>query len=161
MNEAALLKAKAQLELVASVNAQLEKCADERKRAILIAIRTLAEAGAPSEDIFPLSDLLSDIGGRKGKKPRKSTLRCKLAAFSAAVTALKKEQTVDAVIAEIATPHGMSRKELKNFRDRLNRGLADGGSVVCYKSFLSIFRKMSKAEIMSILARVSAKWIRT
>jgi hypothetical protein len=31
---------------------------------------------------------------------------------------------VDDVIAEVATPNGIDRKDLKNFRNRLNRGRA-------------------------------------
>ena len=63
------------------------------------------------------------------------------------------------MIAEIATPNGISRKELKNFRDRLNRGLSDEASTSAYKAALSGFEKMTKAEILAHLGRASVKFV--
>jgi hypothetical protein len=71
---------------------------------------------------------------------------------------LKKDKTVDAAIAEVATLNGSSRKDLKNFRDRLNRGLADATSMNLYKLGLSWFEKMTEAEIMSQLDRLRARF---
>ena len=66
---------------------------------------------------------------------------------------------VDDVIAEVATPNGISRKELKNFRDQLNRGLSDDASANAYKAAFSGFEKMTKAEILAHLARASVKFV--
>jgi hypothetical protein len=152
-----LERLRSQLTLLAVIDERLETCTDETQRGLLKAMRALAEVGSPSEVIMPLVDLYFAKG--PGKKRRKIGLRCTLAVFSAAVTILKKGHPVDAVIAEVATPNAISRKELKNFRDRLNRGLADAASVNAYKAALNAFEKMTKAEILSFLARTSERFV--
>jgi hypothetical protein len=157
MDEQLLERLRSQLTFLIVIDEQLESCTDELQRTLLNAMRALAEAGAPVEEIMPLVDLYSGKG--PGKKRRKVGLRCTLAIYSAAVTALKKGRPIDAVIAEVATPNGISRKELKNFRDRLNRGLADAASMNAYKSALSSCEKMTKAEILSFLARTRERFV--
>ena len=75
-----------------------------------------------------------------------------MAAMSAAVTVFKSGQSVDAAIAEIAVAHGVNRKELRNFRDRINRGRADRSSRYIYEKFLRKFKGMTKPQIMAEVA---------
>jgi hypothetical protein len=156
-DEGSLGRLRSQLTLLAVIHERLETCTDETQRALLNAMRVLAEAGSPPEEIMPLADFY--FANRPGKKRRKIGLRCTLAVFSAAVTILKKGHPIDAVIAEVATPNGISRKELKNFRDRFNRGLADAASVNAYKCALSAFEKMTKAEILSFLGKTAERFV--
>jgi hypothetical protein len=100
--------------------------------AILEAMIALHELGAPHEKIEPLKktvtlflDDLNQSDAVNGKKPMRLSRRVALSAFAAAVTVLKREKCVEAAIAEVAVPNGVDRKEIKNFRDRLNRGRAD------------------------------------
>jgi hypothetical protein len=65
---------------------------------------------------------------------------------------------MDDVIAEVATPNRIDRKELKNFRDRLNRGLIDDGTETVYRLMLADFQRMTRAEIMSVLSRTSERF---
>jgi len=62
MDEPALFKLGAQLDLIARCNDRLENCTDPQKRAILTAIRALAEAGAPAEEIFRYAIFLMRVG---------------------------------------------------------------------------------------------------
>ena len=99
------------------------------------------------------ADSVEALIPRSGKKPRSWKYRCMLATFAAAVTALKKERGVDDAIVDVAIHHGVTRKELKNFRDRLNRGRADGLSRCIYKINLAHFAERSRAELFAILRR--------
>jgi hypothetical protein len=155
MDDQELDHLRARLTFLVVIQEKLETCTDDVQRGLLNAMLVLAESGATSEVIMPLVDLYSDQG--TGKKRRKVALRCTLAIFSAALTALKAGRMVDDVIAEVATPNGIGRKELKNFRDRLNRGLSDEASANAYKAALSGFKKMTKAEILTHLARATLK----
>ena len=107
---------------------------------------------------MPLIELHRDIGKPKGKKPRALRYRIALATFAAAVTVLAKGQTVDAAIAEVATPNRISRKDIKNLRDRLNRGLVSDGTVATYEMMVATFRRLTREEIMSVLSRTSEKF---
>ena len=103
--------------------------------------------------------MLRDLGPkRKGKKPRKFGQLAVLSTFAAAVTVLKKGRTVDATIAEIATPSGLSRKDIKNFRDRINRGLVHDGSEVNYKMMVIWFQRIPRTEIMETLSYVAKRF---
>jgi len=126
----------------------------------LLMLKTIAddlgEVGAYAA-VAVLSDIISDMidagvkditAGAPGKKTQSVSRRIALAAFAAAITTLKDGRRVDEVISEIATANGVSRKELKNFRDRLNRGRADKYAFGAYKIWLSKFEGMPKAEIM-------------
>jgi hypothetical protein len=126
---------------------------DARQLALRKGIRAVIASGAPVAEALALWDIEDSLNGKGGRKPRTHGARNKLATFSAAVTVLKRGRRVDDVIAELAGPNGISRKDLKNFRDRLNRGLADPGSVNVYEFMLSAFKRLTKAEIKSILAR--------
>jgi hypothetical protein len=133
----------------------------EKDLALFTAARSMLVSNAPPEEIMPLMEIQSEhaAGGRKGgKKPRKLRYRTALAVFAAAVTAMKSGRRVDDVIAEVATPNGINRKELKNFRDRLNRGLIDGGPKAVYRLTLAGFQRMTRAEIMSVLSRTSERF---
>jgi hypothetical protein len=81
--------------------------------------------------------------------------RVALSAFAAAVTVLKRERGVASAIADVAVQHGVDQKEIKNFRDRLNRGRADPMSDYMYKSWLADFESMPSAEIMAQLDRLA------
>jgi len=153
----ALKRAVSQFITIAAIDKRIEKCTDEKLLALLRAQRALLEADAPPEQIFPLADLCRSLSGN-GKKRRKLGTRCTLAIFSAAVTVLKKGRRVDDVIAEVATPSGINRKELKNFRDRLNRGLAHSSDESAYRTALAYMESMTRAEIMSHLAGVSVRF---
>jgi len=78
-----------------------------------------------------------------------------LAAFAAAVTVLKKKNGVEAAIANVALPHRVDRKEIKNFRDRLNRGRTDPMSDHMYRSYLADYESMTTAEIMVDLEKLA------
>jgi hypothetical protein len=144
-----LLRAEGKLMALASVDSRLKKCADEQQLTLLNAIRELIIADIPPREIMPLVDMYAHLV--KPTERRKLRVRYELAVLSAAVTVLKKNKPVDAAIAAVATPNGISRKDLKNFRDRLNRGLADGASVLVYKTALSRFEEMTGADIMALL----------
>jgi hypothetical protein len=129
--------------------------------ALFKAARAMIAANARPEEIFPLIEMHRELGGGKkprGKKPRKLAHRSELATFAAAVTILKRGRRVDEIIAEVATPNGIDRKELKNFRDRLNRGLINDGSGQVYRLMLATFKRMTRAEIMSVLSRTSERF---
>jgi hypothetical protein len=81
--------------------------------------------------------------------------RVALSAFAAAVTVLKREKGVEAAIAGVAVPNGVDRKEIKNFRDRLNRGRADAMSDHMYRSYLADYESMTVAEIMVDLEKLA------
>jgi hypothetical protein len=135
----------------------------ERGSALFKAARAMLVANAPPEEIFPLIEMQRDLGGggkkSRGRKPRKLSYRTTLATFAAAVTILKKGRTVAAAIAEVATPNGIDRKELKNFRDRLNRGLVNDGSKEVYRLMLATFKSMPRDKIMSVLSRTSGRFV--
>jgi hypothetical protein len=151
------MRAVSQFIAIAAADKRIEKCTDEKLLALLRAQRALLEANAPPEQIFPLADLYRSLSCN-GKKRRKLGTRCTLAIFSAAVTVLKMGRLVDDVIAEVATPNGINRKELKNFRDRLNRGLAHSGDESVYRTALAYMESMTRAELMSHLAEVSVRF---
>jgi hypothetical protein len=153
-----VLRGLSQLGAIIAIHKETENCADEKRLALLRAALALVRADTPPEQIFPLVELYRDLRGGSGKKRRKLGLRTALATFSAAVTMLKKGRTVEAVIAEIATPNGISRKELKNFRNRLNRGLAPPGAVSAYQHALAYMEGMNKTELMNHLAQVSKRF---
>ena len=132
---------------------------DEKQLALLNAQISLIASGTPPEEIFPLADLYNDLQGRNGKRLRRMGLRTTLAVFSAAVTILRKGRAVDAIIAEIATPNGLSRKEIKNFRDRLNRGLASPSAVGVYREALAYMGRMTETEIRDHLANVARSFV--
>ena len=115
-------------------------------------------AQTPVEETFPLIELHRDLRADGGAKPRKLGYRVTLAVFAAAVTVLKTGQTVDEAIAEIATPNGIDRKDISNYRDRLNRGLVTDGTQETYKLILAAFKKMPRAEMMAILARTAQRF---
>jgi hypothetical protein len=138
-----------------------ESGGSEKDLALLKAARAMLAANAPPEDIFPLIEMQREIGGGrkpKGRKPRRMAYRTALATFAAAVTILKKGRRIEDVIAEVATPSGIDRKELKNFRDRLNRGLVQDGSVRVYRVMLATFRRLTRSEIMSVLSRTRERF---
>jgi hypothetical protein len=129
--------------------------------AILEAMIALTELGAPQEKIEPLKktvilflDDLDQSEAVNGKKPMRLSRRVALAAFAAAVTILKRENGVEAAIAGVAVPHGVDRKEIKNFRDRLNRGRTDLMSDHMYRSYLADYESMTTAEIMVDLEKL-------
>ena len=155
--KAAILRAEAKLTALASLDSRLQKCVDEQQLTLLNAIRELIVADVPPLKILPLVDMWSNLARPNGKRRRKLRDRLELAMLAAAVTVLKKGRTVDAAIAEVATLNGSSRKDLKNFRDRLNRGLADCNSMNLYKLGLRIFEEMTKAEMIAHLARLTAR----
>jgi hypothetical protein len=130
--------------------------------ALFKAARAMIVANSPPEEVMPLLEIQRDhIGGgrkRPGRKRRKLSYRTALATFAAAVTAMKSDRTMDDVIAEVATPNRIDRKELKNFRDRLNRGLIDDGTETVYRLMLADFQRMTRAEIMSVLSRTSERF---
>jgi hypothetical protein len=153
----------ARLGAIAAVDKKIKQGEwSENDLALLKAARTMLVANTPPEEIMPLIEIQRDHtgGGRKrsGRKPRKLSYRTALAIFAAAVTTMKSGQLVDDVIAEVATPNGIDRKELKNFRDRLNRGLIDGGPKRVYRLTLAAFQRMTRAEIMSVLSRTSERF---
>jgi hypothetical protein len=78
----------------------------ERELALFNAARAMLVANIRPENILPLVEAQRDLRKPKGRKPRKLSYRMALSTFAAAVTVLKKGRTVDATIAEIATPHG-------------------------------------------------------
>jgi hypothetical protein len=126
--------------------------------AVMDALLTLSESGAPPEKLEPLKKaltiLFNDLEESKavnGKKPMRVSRRVALAAFAAAVTVLKRDRGVAAAIADVAVPHGVDQKDIKNFRDRLNRGRADPMSDHIYKFWLADFESMPRAEIMAQL----------
>jgi hypothetical protein len=130
--------------------------------AILEAMIALVELGAPREKIEPLTRtvtlFLNDLDQSEavnGKKPMRLSRRVALAAFAAAVTILKRERGVEAAIARVALSHGVDRKEIKNFRDRLNRGRADPMSDHMYRSYLADYESMTESEIMGDLAKLA------
>ena len=111
------------------------------------AILNLVERGASQEDVAPLFDVITDIAdevfarhldGRPGKKPMNFSRRAALSGFAAAATVLKEGRTVDDVIAELAIPNRVDRKEVGNFRDRINRGVIDKDM---YTEYLATFEK--------------------
>lgn len=138
-------------------------------RALVAAAVFLIQAKAPSETISALIEIIDDLldtsamswtVGHPGKKPQKFTHRVAMARFAAAVTVLKRERGIEGAIADVATANNISRKGIKTFRDRLNRGRADYPSSMAYKSALADYESKSKAEIMLNL-RVWAKRICT
>jgi hypothetical protein len=156
--DGAKFRALGQLEAIKALGEEMQQCRDERQLALLKAARTLVVIGAPPEEIMPLIEFYRELVNGRGKKRRKLSVRCGLASFAEAVTVLKKGRPVDDVIAEVALPNGIDRKELRNLRDRLNRGLADQASVAAYKAALRGFEGMARAEIMSVLARTAKRF---
>ena len=104
-------------------------------------------------------DTVEALLPRSGRPPRSWEYRCKMATLAAAVTALttlKKERGIEATIAEIATRHGIARKELSLFRDgliryRSRRKKADGLSRYIYERSVASFAKKSRVEIFAFL----------
>jgi hypothetical protein len=119
-----------------------------------------AAIGQPREVVVGLVEIMTDIMDAAdqpaiGKKRRKLALRIKMAAFAAGVTALRGNgRPIDDIIAELATPAGISRKDLKAFRDRLNRNLSDSYSRVFYDEYLRRFQGKSESEIVRELGQV-------
>jgi hypothetical protein len=131
--------------------------------ALVQALGVLIELDAPPEVVEQLKglcrELMNKIGtevyrGSPGKKPRDWTLRLVLAASSAAVTVLKNGRGVDAAISRVAVSAGVDRKELKSFRNRLNRGLG-GHFARPYNRYLSDFAGMTEAQIIESLDNLS------
>ena len=129
--------------------------------AVANAMLALIELGARWEIIEALKKnvltLINDVNHSEavnGKKPMRLSRRVGLAAFAAAVTTVKKERGVAAAIAEVAVPHGIEQKEIKNFRDRLNKGRTDPMSAYMYKSYLADYQAMTKTEIMGDLKKL-------
>jgi hypothetical protein len=153
-----VVKEVARLGTIAQIDKKLKLTGwDEKQVTLLNAVKTILAAGAPPEQIMPLVEMARDVG-RVGRTPRKLGYRTTLATFAAAVTVLKKGRTVDAAVAEIATPNGISRKDIKNYRNRINRGLITDGSQGTYKLMLATFQRMSREEIMSILAGTAERF---
>lgn len=130
----------------------------DKDLALFNAARAMLVANTPPKEIMPLIELQRDIGKPKGRKPRKLSYRIALTTFAAAVTVLAKGQMVDAAIAEVATPNRISRKDIKNLRDRLNRGLVSDGTVATYEMMVAMFRRLTREEIMSVLSRTSGRF---
>jgi hypothetical protein len=147
-----------------AIDKRIEVCTDETLLALLRGQRAVLETGISPEQILhlvqilPLVDLSESLIG-KPKMRDKIAARGVLATFSAAVTVLKKDRLVDDVIAEVATPNGINRKELKNFRNRLNRGRAHWRDENNYQIALAYMESMTRAEIMSLLATVSGVFV--
>jgi hypothetical protein len=139
---------------IAQLDHAMRGCTDPQELAVLRGTRALADDGVPAEDIFPLAALRRGMNGRSGKRPDLKNI-VTLSIFSAAVTVLKKGSTVSAAIAEVATPNRISRKDLKNFRDRLNRGRAGPCASAAYRTALTYMEGMTKAELLAHLSRVS------
>jgi hypothetical protein len=117
----------------------------------------MVELDAPAERFMPLAEVCQDLV--RGKRKRRSAgVRTTLAAFSAAVTVLKKGRLVEDVIAELATPNGINRGELTRFRDRLHRGKADVESTKSYELALALFEGRSKSEIAAILSEMKKRF---
>jgi hypothetical protein len=154
----AVLRVLSQMMAIVTFRREIEKRKDEKKLALLRAQLALVADDTPSEQIFPLADLYNDLRRGSGKKPRRIGLRNALTVFSAAVTILKKGRTVDAAIAEIATPNGLNRKQIKNFRDRLNRGLAKPSDEFGYRHALAYMEGMTRAELISHVAQVAKQY---
>ena len=62
---------------------------------------------------------------------------------------------MEAAIAGVAVSNGVDRKEIKNFRDQLNRGRADLMSDHMYRSYLADYESMTVAEIMVDLEKLA------
>jgi hypothetical protein len=148
---------------------EADKRTERHVLALMAAAEFLMEAKAPPKMITPLFEIIGDLmdasvmswtQGQSGKKPQKVTHRFAMAAFAAAVTVLKKERGVEAAIADIATANNISRKAIKNFRDRINRGRSDSVTSKAYKEWLAQYEGKSKREIMLRL-RVHAQRICT
>jgi hypothetical protein len=154
----AVLRGLSQMLALITIQREIEKCTDEKQLALLRAQFALVEADTPPEKIFPLANLRNDLRRGRGNKRRELGLRSTLAIFSAAVTILKKGRTVDVAIAEIATPNGINRKQLKNFRNRLNRGRANSGDVFAYRYALAYMEGMTRVELISHIARVAERF---
>jgi hypothetical protein len=149
----------ARLGAIATIDKKLKLTGwDEKQVALFKAQRAMLAAQTPVEETFPLIELHRDLRVDGGAKPRKLGYRVTLAVFAAAVTVLKTGQTVDEAIAEIATPNGIDRKDIRNYRDRLNRGLVTDGTQETYKLILAAFKKMPRAEMMAILARTAQRF---
>ena len=127
----------------------------ERELALFNAARAMLVANIRPENILPLLEAQRDLRKPKGKKPRKFSHSLALSTFAAAVTALKEGSTVDAAIAEVATPNGISRKDIKNYRDRLNRGLVNDAS---YRVMVATFRGLTREQIISYLSRTAERF---
>jgi hypothetical protein len=91
----------------------------------------------------------------KGRKPRPG--QGMMIGLVAAVDVIAKGRWgVDDVIAEVARAAGVAHKELKNYRQRWQRGRID--PTYAYISALGTFEKMTKAEILTeIKARKKAR----
>jgi hypothetical protein len=152
----AVLRGLSQMLALITIQREIEKCTDEKP--LLRAQFALVEADTPPEQIFPLANLRNDLRRGRGNERRELGLRSTLAIFSAAVTILKKGRTVDVAIAEIATPNGINRKQLKNFRNRLNRGRANSGDVFAYRYALAYMEGMTRVELISHVARVAERF---
>ena len=155
----AMVREVSRLSAIAAVDKKIRQGGwSDKDLALFNAARAMLVANTPPEEIMPLIELHRDIGKPKGKKPRALRYRIALATFAAAVTVLAKGQTVDAAIAEVATPNRISRKDIKNLRDRLNRGLVSDGTVATYEMMVATFRRLTREEIMSVLSRTSEKF---
>jgi hypothetical protein len=114
--------------------------------------------GAPLDMKLSLAEIASEFMDAsretRGRRPRKLWYLATLAVFAAAVTVLKKERGVEGAIADVATPYGIGRKELKNFRQRLNRGRADTLLAGAYRLSVAKFETMSKADIFVFLSKI-------
>jgi integrase len=138
-----------------------DKEADKGTERHLLALDATADfllaAHAPPEMVTPLWEIIDYLvdamvaewtRDQPGRKPQRFTHRIAMAAFAAAVTVLKKDRSVEGAIADIAIANNISRKAIKNFRDRLNRGRSDDLSNKAYKVMLANYEGKSRAEIM-------------
>lgn len=106
-----------------------------------------ALADALSEILEDMLDSEFAAQAAQGRKPRPMSWRLSMAVFSAAVTALKGSGSVDTALAIVARAGGVSKGELRTFRDRINRGLADSDTFTSYTDYLKILRHATPAEI--------------
>jgi hypothetical protein len=132
-----------------------------RARALLFAIAFLEAHNAPPESVYLLFDLYNVLKRRGGNPPRPTGTRHKLAVLAAAVTALKPWYVVDAAVAEVATRGKADRKEIRNFRNCINRGKARSDDAECYSRALAIFNGKPKSEILAAVKREGSNHICT
>jgi hypothetical protein len=119
--------------------------------ALIAAIDELRKAGAPDEKIYPLYEIITDLCDTHDPEKRRRRPhgeRYNLGVAAAAVTALRRGGGVDRAIAEVAKLRGLSCKELREARDRLHRGQADGTSAHAYKQWLKLFQTETKEDIV-------------
>jgi hypothetical protein len=102
-----------------------------------------------------MGEILDALMPPSGRKSRKVAYRYALATFAAGVTALTKGRGIGAAIAAVGVRGGVTRKELKNFRDRLIRKRADILSYYFYESSVAAFAQKSTDEILAVLQKIT------